>query len=161
MVTDSQRQKMGMIMDLLINHEPAIHYKEIRPMQTTNIMSIVQLKVKLEQDGGITMDCSESVTLISKLAGLQDPNGNHYDGYGFTGTLLENLPHYEDPRIAKIGAMVVFGPGTGEHVCMVRHRGMNPILFSHGQERDPIYISLSEERKFHKPPVTFLSIADL
>jgi len=161
MVTDSQRQRMGRIMDILVNNEPEVHYKEIRPMPTCSIKSLTSLEKQLTSKSGITMDCSESVTLICKLAGLEDPNGSDYNCRGFTGTLLENLPHYSEPRIAKIGALVVFGPGTGEHVCMVRHRGKNPILFSHGQERGPFYISLSEEQKFHKKPITFLSIANL
>lgn len=32
-------------------------------------------------------DCSAFVTLMYKAAGLSDPNGRNYDGYGFTGTL--------------------------------------------------------------------------
>lgn len=33
------------------------------------------------------LDCSSSVTLIYKAAGLPDPNGRGYDGQGYTGTL--------------------------------------------------------------------------
>jgi len=159
MTTQNQRNRMAEIMDLLVLDEPEVHYKEIRPMPTCHIRSVPDLRKQLAN--GITMDCSESVTLICRLAGLQDPNGYGYNCRGYTGTLLKNLKHYSNPALAKIGALVVFGPGTGEHVCMVRHPGKNPTLFSHGQERGPFYISLSEERKFHKAPVTFLNIATL
>ncbi len=107
------------------------------------------------------MDCSESVTLLCRLADLDDPNGLNYNGQGLTGTLLGHLRHYSNPRAANIGALVVFGPGTGHHVCMVRRPGVNPLLFSHGQERGPFFISLSEEAKYQPKPVTFLSIAGL
>jgi hypothetical protein len=161
LTTEVEREKMAMLMDTLVENEPEVHYKEIRPMPTCSIHSVTELRKQLASKNGITMDCSESVTLICKLAGLKDPNGNDFNCRGFTGTLLKNLPHYTDPRIARIGALVVFGPGDGEHVCMVRHRGKNPTLFSHGQERGPFYISLSEERKFHASPVRFLNISKL
>jgi hypothetical protein len=161
MTTNDERIKMAKIMNLLVLDQWKVHYKEVRPMATRSIRSLAQLKYALTSNRGITMDCSEAITLICKLAGINDPNGLHYDGQGYTGTLLKHLPHYHDPSLAKIGALVVFGPNHGDHVCMVRQPGKNPTLFSHGQERDPIYISLSAERKFHRPPVTFLSIAKL
>lgn len=110
---------------------------------------------------GVTMDCSEAVTCLCKWAGLHDPNGNGYNGQGYTGTLLAHLPHYSDPAAAMVGALVVFGPGTGEHVVMVMEPGADPLLFSHGSEAGPVPIRLSAERRGHHPPVTFLSIAHL
>jgi hypothetical protein len=161
MTTTNQREHMARLMDLLVLDKPEVHYREIRPMPTCHIKTEAQLRSALQQPNGITMDCSESVTLICKLAGLHDPNGRGYNCTGDTGTMLDHLNHYADPRVALVGALVVFGPGRGEHVCMVRTPGRNPTLFSHGQERGPFFISLSEERKFHNPPVTFLSIAKL
>ena len=137
----------------LVKHEPQIHYAQIRPMRTIHLSKPVY---------PMTMDCSESVTCLCKWAGLKDPNGLHYNGSGYTGTLLDHLPHYFNPANAQTGALVVFGPGTGEHVCMVLtpdHR--NPLLFSHGQEAGPILIRLHDEAQAHPPPVTFLSIASL
>ncbi len=160
-VTKGQRAHMGKLMDLLVEHEPAVHYAQVRPMRTRSIMSDLDLAAALAAPGGVRMDCSESVTLICKLAGLRDPNGAHYDGSGFTGTLLANLPHYSKPENAMTGALVVFGPGTGHHVCMVRRPGHDPELFSHGMERGPLLVPLSVERKYQSGPVTFLSIAGL
>lgn len=161
MVSEAQRRHLGRLMDLLVGHEPQVHYAQVRPMQTRHI---TEHELLATISHGITMDCSESVTLLCRLAGIGDPNGKHFDGSGYTGTLLQHLPHYTDPRKAKVGALVVFGPGRhhdGDHVCMVRRPGPNPLLFSHGQERGPFYISLSEEKKYHPEPTTFLSIANL
>jgi hypothetical protein len=161
MATTKQREHLARLMDLLVAAEPRVHYAQVRPMQTRHI-SEKDLKAALTR--GITMDCSESVTLLCRLAGLKDPNGKDYNGTGYTGTLLGHLPHYTDASKAKVGALVVFGPGhhhDGDHVCMVRKAGPNPLLFSHGQERGPFYISLSEEKKYHPPPTTFLAIQDL
>lgn len=161
MATVSQRVHMAGIMDWLVANEPKVHYAQERPME------LIRRREQYLEDwlkrarSGITMDCSEAVTLICKLAGLSDPNGRGYDGTGYTGTLLQNLPHYTDPNKAGIGALVVFGPHTGRHVCMVRRVGPDPLLFSHGQERGPIFLRLSEEKRYQPPPVTFLSIKNL
>ena|SRR5437660_262605 len=148
-------------MDLLVRNEPRIHYREYRPMQTARLSSLHLLQQALYSPRGITMDCSESVTLLCHVCGLHDPNGFGYDGYGFTGTLLHHLPHYSDPSKAKVGALVVFGPGSGDHVCMVRHPGPDPVLFSHGSERGPIWIKLTDEQRYQRKSTTFLSIATL
>jgi hypothetical protein len=159
--SDKQRRELAALMDYLHAQRAKVHYAEVRPMQTRRIRSWALLHRAVESPAGITMDCSESVTLLCKLAGLDDPNGFGYDGTGYTGTLLHHLPHYTSPRRAKVGGLVVFGPGSGDHVCMVRHPGVNPTLFSHGQEAGPLYVTLADESKAHRPPVTFLSIAHL
>ena len=148
-------------MDLLVRNEPRIHYRQHRPVQTAHLSSLHLLQQALYLPHGVTMDCSESVTLLCHVCGLDDPNGFDYDGTGYTGTLLHHLPHYTDPRKAKVGALVVFGPGSGHHVCMVRHTGADPVLFSHGSERGPIWIRLSDEKRYQRPPTVFLSIAKL
>lgn len=152
---------MAAIMDYLHVHRDKIHYRQVRPMATRRIDNLAELHVEVEKPRGITMDCSEAVTLICKLAGLEDPNGLGYNGDGYTGTLLNHLPHYYDPASAYVGALVVFGGGTGHHVAMVRERGNDPLLWSHGQESDPRTIRLSLERQHQPSPVTLLSIAAL
>lgn len=160
MATQAQRQHLGSLMDMLVQNEPLIHYKQVRPMTTRRFLE-QQLADQFKAKKTISMDCSESVTLLCRLAGLADPNGSDYNGYGFTGTMLANLKHYSDPTLADVGAIVVFGPGDGDHACMVRKHGTDPLLFSHGTERGPYYIHLSDERKVQRKPVTFLSIAKL
>ena len=95
-----------------------------------------------------------------RWAGLRDPNGLHYRECGYTGTLLGHLPHYTNPKEAAVGALVVFGPGSGDHVSMVHTPGADPLLQSHGRPgMDRLH--LSQEKTWHRPPVTFLSIAHL
>lgn len=153
MATDAQRVKLAALMRDLVKHEPQVHYAQIRPMRNIHLTKPVY---------PMTMDCSESVTCLCKWAGLKDPNGFGYNGRGYTGTLLDHLPHYYDPANANVGALVVFGPGTGQHVAMVLepdHR--NPLLWSHGAESGPRLVRLHDEAQAHYPPVRFLSIAGL
>lgn len=161
MTTDAERAAMRYVMDFLLTHRNRVHYAEVRPMRTEHITTMYGLKQAVAAPGGITMDCSESVTLICKLAGLRDPNGYAYDGSGFTGTLLDHLPHYDNPGAAKIGAMCVFGPGTGIHVAMVYERGPDPLMWTHGEESDPSLHRLSWMQPGFPHPTTFLSISAL
>lgn len=160
MTTIAQRSHLHALMVLLLAHEPTVHYAQIRPM-TTRYLTEPGLYVALESVG-VTMDCSEAVTLLCRLAGLKDPNGLGYNGSGYTGTLLNHLPHYSDPKGANIGALVVLGPHTGDHVCMVMERhATNPLLWSHGYEGGPRAVRLVHEAAVHRPPVTFLNISKL
>jgi hypothetical protein len=161
--TEAKRRELAALMDYFVRQEPLVHYGQVRPMPTRTIRTLVELHAKVETRAGITMDCSESVTLLCKLAGLSDPNGLRYDGAGNTETMLGHLSHYYSPRSAGVGALVVFGVGhlATEHVCMVRRTGSDPLLFSHGQERGPFLIPLSVEKRYHVAPYTFLSIAKL
>lgn len=161
MTTHAQRLELAHLMDELVAQAEKVHYAEIRPMRSKAIDTALELAQALARPTGITLDCSESVTLLCHIAGLDDPNGLGYNGAGYTGTMLDHLEHYSNPRAAGIGALCVFGPGTGEHVCMVRHPGPDPVLFSHGDEAGPAFIRLSAEAPYHRPPVTFLSIANL
>jgi hypothetical protein len=151
--TTAQRAKLATLMRDLVKHEPQVHYAQIRPMRSVRLTKPAY---------PLTMDCSEAVTCLCKWAGLTDPNGLGYNGHGYTGTMLDHLPHYYNPANALPGALVVFGPGTGEHVAMVlKPAHHNPLLFSHGLERGPLLIRLHDEADYHPPPVTFLSIAGL
>ena len=153
MTTPAQRAKLAALMDATHAHRAQIHYAQVRPMRNVQLARPVY---------PLTMDCSEGVTCLCKWAGLHDPNGLGYNGKGYTGTLLDHLPHYFRPANAMTGALVVFGPGTGEHVAMVRepdHR--NPLLWSLGSEVGPVFVRLHDEAQEHAPPVTFLSIAGL
>ena len=155
MATDAQRAKLAVLMRQLIAHEPQVHYSQVRPYPFHLTKPVYP----------ITLDCSSAVTLLCKWSGLHDPNGPkfNYDGYGYTGTLLDGpCPHYFEPGRAKVGAIVIFGPGTGEHAAMVLEPDpRNPLLFSHGTERGPLAIRLHDEAQYHNPPTTFLSIAAL
>lgn len=152
-------------MALLVAHEPQVNYPfhDIRGPKdaATFRLSEAQMKAALGSGKHLMMDCSEAVTCLFKWAGLEDPNGLGYRYAGFTGTLLAHLPHYSDPSRARTGAMVVYGPSTGEHVSMVYTSGKDPLLWSHGFDGGPQLIRLSRQRTYHHLPVTFLDVSGI
>ena len=88
----------------------------------------------------ITADCSAFVTLVYWLAGAGDPNGQHYDHEGYTGTLLAHGQHVTIDKI-QAGDLVVYGGGTGEHTALiVEVDGKDILTISHGQQGDPSYV---------------------
>jgi hypothetical protein len=158
-VTTAQRRRLERMMRGLIAHAAQVHYSENRPYP----------KDAHYGHYPITLDCSSAVTMLCKWAGLSDPNGRSFNGSGYTGTLLNGpCSHYFDPHRARVGAIVIFGPGTGEHAAMVLEPDPhNPLLFSHGWEErpgapgSPHAIRLHDEAQGHRPPVTFLNISRL
>jgi hypothetical protein len=164
MATPAQRRELAALMDYMIAHRGKVHYPpgDRRTETIHGIHTLGVLHARIERTQGLTIDCSQAVTLLCLVAGLDNPNGGNTDGY--TGTLLAHLPHYRDARHANVGALVVFGPGTGHHVAMVRRpdpKHGNPLLFSHGQEADPRLIPLGLSAAYQPAPVTLLSIAGL
>jgi hypothetical protein len=88
----------------------------------------------------IYSDCSAAVTLWYWYAGAADPNGNHYNGYGYTGTLLSHGTHIPLAQVVP-GDVVVYGPGTGWHTALVVEvHGQDVLTISHGQQGDPSYV---------------------
>ena len=118
------------------------------------------MRRRLAQGHRLMFDCSQAVTQLCRWAGLADPNGLGYGYAGYTGTMLHHLRHYWNPKSAGVGALVVYGPGTGEHVSMVLEPGADPLLWSHGH-RGLDLVRLSVQRAYHHSPVTFCSIAEL
>lgn len=130
-----------------IAHEPSIHYQQSRPFP---INAIYKLPMRT--------DCSGFATMAYKAGGAPDPNGRKFDGLGFTGTLLSHGKRVAKEH-ARAGDLVVFGPGTGHHVCVLLEDGNrpNPLLASHGQEAGPIAIRLGSEDLFQPEPETYLN----
>jgi len=158
MATSAERKRAAAVMDYLVNHTGKVHYRQSRPMSTRWINTMDELRKAIARSGGITCDCSESVTLICHIAGMNDPNGFKYNGYGYTGTILNYCkPHYTDPSKANIGALVVCGPGAGDHVMMVRRPGKDPLLFSHGGEYDPKFVRWSRIVPYLRRPAVICS----
>lgn len=158
---EKKRATLGHLMDELVAHAPAIHYARYRPMRTRFIETNAELLSRLATDAGITTDCSETVTLLCHLAGLADPSGMGFNGYGNTHEMWKHLTHYDDPADAYMGGLAVFGPQGADHVAMVRHEGADPVMFSHGGEPGPVFIKLSWLTKALRPPRTMLSIQGL
>jgi cell wall-associated NlpC family hydrolase len=128
-----------------IDNEPSIHYKQLRPMDGLHEARKLPLRT----------DCSGFVTLCYAWAGAPDPNGLAFSGLGYTGTLLHNCRRI--PRSAvQPGDLVVFGPGTGDHVVMVIEMAADPLVVSHGQEKGPLKTTLSAQQAAHRAPTVFL-----
>lgn len=146
-------------MDLMVldAHEVRYPSRDVRTHRASEIQTEAQLRKALAT-GAYEYDCSQTAEILCVCAGLEWPVLME-DGY--TGTMLDHLPHYADARMADVGALCVFGPYPGEHVAQVRQPGVNPTLYSHGANLSSHFVSLSVERTFHHAPVTFLSIADL
>ncbi len=155
---------MGKAMDLLVAQRHHVAYLQHRPMTTAKINTMAELTAALKH--GILIDCSEAATLICHVAGLKDPNGTGYNGFGNTQTMYDELPHYLNPRSAKVGALVFLGqPGrlSTQHVCVVREPGPDPLLYSHGGNGAfaSHFLPFSVERRFHVGQPVFLNISHL
>ncbi len=145
-------------MHLLLAQTARVHYP-LHDVRTRTIFKIATL-AQLEQElfaGRLTIDCSQSVTLIAHVAGAKDPNGGNFRADGYTGTLLHGCTGISLAQ-ARPGDLCVFGPGTGHHVVMVMQPGPDPLMFSHGQEKDPIAIRHSVEARFQPSPSRFLRL---
>jgi hypothetical protein len=161
-VTQTQRNHMVRLAQLLNKYAPDVDYAQVRPMRTRTLTQS-RLTTDLEHVIPVTMDCSESCTLISRLAGLRDPNGLQYDGEGYTGDMLSHLPHFTDANELHMGTFIVFGAFPGEHVVMVTTPATdNPEVYSHGSHANHAIWDLATERSYHVgQPLTFLAIEDL
>ncbi len=120
----------------MIARKGQIDYRQSRPMQ--GIGRAKRRKLPL------TIDCSAFVTICYNWAGAPDPNGLGYNGQGYTGTILSHGTQIAR-RNVRVGDLVVFGRGTGNHVCLVLSTGANPSLASHGGEAGPIRIDFNSE----------------
>jgi hypothetical protein len=168
MTSTEQRKHLHDLMELLLAYEPQVDYptSDVRGAKdaATFALTETQMKAALAAGKHLMGDCSGLTTDIFRWAKLKDPNGLSYGHQGYTGTMLATLPHYKDARGSYVGALAVFGPGTGDHVAIVLepdHVHGNPMLFSHGFEGGPVKVSLNTEAAGHRPPVTMLSISSL
>ncbi len=162
----AQRQRICDIGHFLRAHEPLVDYPthDVRgPLDAaTWALSGTQMKARLAGGKHLTMDCSQGIACVYKWAGMKNPSGN-IGWPGTTGTMLQARPHYTDPTRARKAAIVIFGPGAGDHGCFVigDEGKSDPWLWSHGFNGGPILVRLSVERRFHRPPVTFLNVSGI
>jgi hypothetical protein len=132
-----------------IAHQSSIHYS-----QSSSRMRAIGHAGTLP----LSTDCSSFVTLCYNWGGALDPNGRGYDGYGYTGTLLDYMKKIPQ-ALVKPGDLVVYGSYPGEHVCGVIEGGSDPLLASHGQEGGPDPYRHSVEHAAHgNGAVTWLTL---
>ena len=123
-----------------IDNEPKIHYQQVRPIACFGV----------PPSKGFTTDCSGHATSAYYWArqetglAVPDPNGRGFDGYGYTGTLINN------PRVTngqyKRGDLALYGPSTGSssHVttCVKDGDASGSAWCSHGSESAPYRVAL-------------------
>jgi hypothetical protein len=108
------------------------HYRQARPMQSLGD----------NPDGVIYSDCSEGVTAAYYWAGLEtgytvpDPNGNGYDGSGYTETLWANNPDCSSPY--RVGDLALYSSNGGHvTVCIGAGDSSSSVWWSNGSEGGP------------------------
>ncbi|WP_244238810.1 peptidoglycan-binding protein [Corallococcus carmarthensis] len=129
-----------------VTNKAQIHYAQIRPIDG------IRLRHKLP----LNIDCSGFVTLCYKWAGAADPNGNRYNGSGYTGTLEAHMRHIPLSQVQP-GDLCLW---KGHHVSLVIQGGADPLLISHGTESGPYAIRLSAQKKSF-PGATLLWLTSL
>jgi hypothetical protein len=150
--TMEHRQLMVNDCEWAIQHRAEISYGQVRPIP----VNLPEFYLPF------TTDCSGFVTLMAKWSGNPDPNGNNFDGQGYTGTMLEHLPHIPFSRTWR-GDLAVFGGYPGLHVVALLAGGSHhadPTVASHGGPGDPQRYPLSQVIAFFGPscPVTYLRL---
>jgi hypothetical protein len=93
-------------------------------------------------DKTIYSDCSEGATAAYYWAGQQtgydvpDPNGNGYDGSGYTETLWDHNPRCQSPY--RVGDLALYS-SNGGHVtlCIGAGDGSSSQWWSNGSEGGP------------------------
>lgn len=135
------RQNCVAIAHLLLANAARIHYPPGDRRTTSRIHQIAtrdDLDHALDQSGGLTLDCSQTVSLIAHVAGANCPDGDYAKNWaadGYTGTLLDGCDKITATQVQR-GDFHVYGAGTGHHVAMALEHGPNPLMISHGS--DPI-----------------------
>jgi len=123
-----------------------VHYTEGQDR-----MSIVRLKLKPPFARVLREDCSSYVTGCFHIAGAPDPNGLHYNGEGYTGTLGEHgrrvakpfpgdivlYPSAKAPRWPWGHTALAIGDDVGKPATR---------CLSHGREGDPLILPINYRR---------------
>jgi hypothetical protein len=163
-LTIEQRGDLMAVLELLRRYAGQLDYPpgDVRgPLDRgTWGLNLEQLRHELALGRHVQFDCSQMVQQVFRWADLKDPCGLGFRYAGDTGAMLAHLPHYTDPRGAGRGALVIYGPGRGDHVSVVIEPGRDPLLASHGRKGFDVW-HLSQQRSWHRPPVTLLNVSNL
>lgn len=166
MVTQKDRDRVMGILHILSLHSAQLDYP---PHDERGAADAATWKLdwktawKMLRDGKhLCFDCSQCLQQVFRWVDLQDPCGLDFAYAGDTGAMLANplMKHYTNPASAYQAALVVYGPGRGEHVDIVIARGADPLLWGHGSPGAHVR-HLSEAKQYHRPPTTFLSVSRL
>jgi len=136
---DAIRKAMTDYCKRSVANEPRIHYEQERPIACFGV----------PPENGFTTDCSGHSTCVyywsRKTTGIAvpDPNGNAFNGYGYTGTLVNN-PKTGAPYL--VGDLALYGTSESDttHVvtCYVGGSVADALWCSHGSEGAPYPVAL-------------------
>lgn len=90
-------------------------------------------------------DCSGFATWCYKSAGAPDPNGFRYNGYGFTGTMLQNGRKVSPASLVK--ADLIFYGSPVSHVAIYVGSGR---VISFGSEVGPLLLDMHYRSDFNQ-----------
>ena len=143
-IQPSKRDLLHAYMTATAGNPYGWNYREVRPLT---------MPAKLAH--GVNADCSFGVKILCDWAGVPDPTGGNYDGYGNSGSVFHHLAHVTKAQ-AKTGDIVVFGPNGEWHATMILEPGADPLLWSHGHQGAPNLYRLSQDKR---TPWTICQIA--
>lgn len=166
MATTAQRHHLLALMNYMHAHRAQLDYPPGDQRSNRDAISWGMNEQTLDHvlagGGRWQGDCSEYGSYLLKLAGCW-----HWNAPGWTGSHLQMLPVYLNARGAMVGALVVFGPGTGHHEAMVKIPDPvngNPLLSSHGRaglDEARLHDLAASQAALGYPGVRLLSIAHL
>lgn len=111
----------------LIEHKGSCTYAQIRPIDGEHQRHKLPLR----------FDCSGAATDCYAWAdNVSDPNGERYNGLGFTGTLYQHMHHITAEEV-KPGDIGIYGNYPGHHAVLALEHGPDPVVFSMGHQGDP------------------------
>jgi hypothetical protein len=119
-------------------------YDETRPLAVPPVLA-----------HGVVGDCSFGLVVLCAWAGLADPTGGAYDGWGNSRSIFHHLPHIRIAR-GRVGDIVLFGVEGRDHAAMIYAPAADPLLWSFGHQGAPNLYPLSADRR---TPVTVCRIA--
>lgn len=84
-------------------------------------------------------DCSSYATWCYWVAKLRDPNGMNYNGFGYTGTQINNGRRLYTMAQVRDGDLIFYGRNGISHVAIYVGNGR---VVSHGSESGPLLLSM-------------------
>lgn len=143
----SRRDLLHAFMTATAGNAYGWNYREVRPLP---------LPPKLSH--GVNADCSFGIKILCDWAGIKDPTGDSYDGYGNSVSIYHALqklagldnstaPTAKALTAAQVGDILLFGPNGAWHATMVYKAGADPLLWSHGHQGAPNIYPLSADNR--------------
>jgi Putative peptidoglycan binding domain len=119
-----------------VSRRSTIHYHQHRPMTDMGVWPNVPN----------SMDCSTLTTWAFKSAGLADPNGFGYNGFGNTGSQVVHGRRVSSISQAVPGRSLVFYGVGVTHVALLVD---DTHVVSHGSEPGPLYLPWNYRGDIH------------